>query len=376
MYLFESTFIGVAIWRYIAATLLVAMSFFLKGLFERYILSGLRKFFERTKHHYDHLILETISLPVSAFMLVGGAYLALLTLGGGGGFSKESMESVTSAYWVAVTIVVVWTTFRLISLLQTYLEKEIAPKSEVIDDRLLPVINNGLKGITFVGGLLAILASFNVDAGSLLTGLGIGGLAVSLAAQDSLGNFIGSISLLADRPFKVGDRIITAGGKVDGFVEEIGFRSTRIRSWERTLFTVPNKLLASDIIDNWSNMPKRRVKQVIGVSYRTTPEQMEEIVERVNKTLKEHSGISQEFVMVRFMEFGQSSLDIMVYYFTKSIKWAEHLAVKQDVNYALMNIVREAGTSMAFPSRSIYFETPIPKEKESIEAEEFFNGPN
>lgn len=360
MFFFETTLLGISLWRYLSALFFLTASFFAKKIFEKFILVKVRSLLDRTKSQYDQLLLDTVSLPIGAFMLVGGVYVALLTLGGSGTFSDTVISSITASYWVAVTLIVIWAAFRLIDLFNQYLEREVAPKSEVIDGRLIPIIHHGLRIVTFITGLLAILTSLDVDAASLLTGLGIGGLAISLAAQDSLGNFIGSVSLLADRPFKVGDWIITANGKVDGYVEEIGFRSTRVRSWPKTLVTVPNKLLANEIIDNWSEMPKRRVKQFIGVSYQTTPEQMEKLVESIIDMLKNHPGVNQEFMMVRFVDFADSSLQILLYYFTKSVQWVEHLTVKQEVNINLLRLVREAGTSMAFPSRSIYFENGIP----------------
>src|SRR5690606_25648500 len=118
------------------------------------------------------------------------------------------------------------------------------------------------------------------------TGLGIGGLAVALAAQESLGNFFGSISLVADRPFKVGDWI-QVGSKIDGDVEEIGLRSTKVRTWSKSQMTIPNKFLANEIVENWSRMPKRRVKQVIGVTYGTSPEDMDGLVQDIRQLLRE-----------------------------------------------------------------------------------------
>ena len=182
---------------------------------------------------------------------------------------------------------------------------------------------------------------------------------IALAAQDSVGNFIGTISIFTDRPFKVGDWI-QVGGKVDGDVEQIGFRSTKVRTWPKTLMSIPNKVLATEIIDNWSRMPKRRVKMTVGVTYSTTPEQMEELLKRIRQLLKDDDGVDQDFSLVRFTEFGASSLDVFLYYFTKSTKWDEHLGVRERVNLNIMRIVNEMGLSIAFPTRSIHVES-LPK---------------
>ena len=181
----------------------------------------------------------------------------------------------------------------------------------------------------------------------------------ALAAQDAVGNFIGTLSIFTDRPFKVGDWIIV-GDKVDGNVEQIGFRSTKVRTWPKTLMSIPNQVLATEIVDNWSRMPKRRVKMTVGVTYSTTADQMEELLRRIRQLLKDDEGVDSDFFLVRFTDFGSSSLDIFLYYFTRSIKWDQHLAVRERVNLNIMRTIREMGLSIAFPTRSIYVESMPP----------------
>ena len=150
-------------------------------------------------------------------------------------------------------------------------------------------------------------------------------------------------------------------GDVEGTVEQIGFRSTRIRTWPATLVCIPNKAVAEATIDNWSKMPKRRVLQTVGVTYETTADQMQEAVAAIRAILAGDEGVDQEFIVVRFSDFGASSLDIKVIYFTKAIPYPEHLETKERVNLAIMRAVKRLGLSIAFPTRTVYFEGDVAK---------------
>ena len=178
------------------------------------------------------------------------------------------------------------------------------------------------------------------------------GLAFALAAKDTLANLFGGVTILLDRPFKAGDWITFDGA--DGVVEEIGLRSTRIRTFAKTLTTVPNQTLSNAVVENHSLMPKRRIKMTVGVTYSTTSEQMRTLVARVEGMLKDHAGIDQEFMLVKFTDFNSSSLDLFVYCFSRTTDWAEHLQVRQEVHLGIMDIVEEMGLSIAFPTRTVH----------------------
>lgn len=355
------TYFEITLWRYIAALAIIIASFFVKKVFELYIFRGVSRLFSKTSRRYDQMVIDSVSQPASAFVLVGGLYLAAMVLGSGGALPEPALRFLGGTYAVAIGVICVWAAYRLVDIFSNYLAEVLAPRHEALDKQFVPLIRKSLRVFVVLLGVLTILATLNVDVGSLIAGLGIGGVAVALAAQDTLGNFFGSMALLADKPFKVGDWIIV-GNKVDGDVESIGFRSTTIRSWPKTLITIPNKVLANEVIDNWSRMPKRRVKQLMGVSYETTPEQMATLVANIEQLLREDEGVNQDFFLVKFTEFGQSSLDILLYYFTKSTAWAEHLTVRQRMNLKILEAVKEVGTSIAFPTRTLYLEGDIARQ--------------
>lgn len=171
--------------------------------------------------------------------------------------------------------------------------------------------------------------------------------------------------ILLDRPFTIGDWIKV--GDMEGTVDEIGFRSTRIRTFAKTVITVPNSVLMNMSIDNFSQMPKRRIKLTVGVTYDTTPSQMRQAVAAIKQMLRNHAAIHQEFFLVNFTNFGASSLDIMVYCFTTSTKWEEYLDAREDVCLQIMETLGEMGLEIAFPSQTLYMhDMNSEEEKEAI----------
>lgn len=349
--------LGLQLWQYLSALAVIMAGFFLRRFLEVVCMRWLIRLFSKTPMRYDEMVIEALGKPVFAFVIVGCLHLATfiltanLTLQG-----VDIHDLLQKVHLVAIGVIAIWAAYRLVDVLAAYLDDMAAGDDTTLKGQFLPLIKQGLRIFTVIVGGLTILATLDVDVIGLLAGLGVGGIAIALAAQDSVGNVIGTINVLVDRPFKVGDWIIV-GDKVDGQVEEIGFRSTKVRTWPKTQMSIPNKVLATEIIDNWSRMPKRRVKMTMGVTYQTTSEQMQELLKRIRAMLAADEGVDQDFFIVRFTEFGASSLDVFLYYFTKSTKWDEHLAVREGVNLKIMGIVAELGLSIAYPTRTLHLES-------------------
>jgi MscS family membrane protein len=174
-----------------------------------------------------------------------------------------------------------------------------------------------------------------------------------MASKESLENLLGSFTIFFDQPFTVGD-VVTVGS-VTGTVEKVGFRSTRIRTFDKSLVTVPNKKMIDAELDNLGLRPVRRVKFNIGLTYETSAEQIKEIVKEIQEMVNLHEKTNQDG-KVRFQEFGSSSLDIMVMYFVNSPRWEDLINVKEDVNYKIMEIVKKHKSDFAFPSSTIYLQ--------------------
>ena len=211
-----------------------------------------------------------------------------------------------------------------------------------------------------------IAQEWGYDVNGFVAGLGIGGLAFALAAQDSLSNFFGGIVIILDKPFSIGDWILTPN--VEGTVEDINFRSTKVRTFAHALVTVPNATLAKNPITNWSKMGRRRITFNLGVTYTTPKEKLAKCVAGIETMLRTHEEIHPETIFVTFDSFNSSSLHIFIYCFTNTTAWGEFLKVKENVNFKILEILEQEGVSVAFPSRSVYFQNQLPEADEKKDA--------
>lgn len=208
-----------------------------------------------------------------------------------------------------------------------------------------------LKALIVVLAGMVILEEWDFNVGGLVAGLGIGGLAVALAAQDALANLFGYFVILADEPFIVGEYVVI--GDVSGTIESVGFRSTRVRVLDQSLVTIPNKTVMNANISNWSRLLKRRLNMTLGIDYRNAPEKVLSVVQAVREMLMEHELVEPDSVVVQFVDFGTSSLDIMIICFMKTPNWNDFQAARQDINLKLMAIMQERGVELAVPVRSL-----------------------
>ncbi len=312
-------------------------------------------YLKTTRVDFDYLVATAASKPVGYLLLIMGLAGACAVLP----LPTKVALLVFGAIKVVASADVIWFLFRIVDVVAEYLARLTRRTESQLDDQLIPLLSKALKVTVVLVGAVTALQVLGINVTGLVAGLGIGGLAVALGLQDTLANFFGSVFIFIDRPFAVGDWIKV--GDVEGTVTEVGFRSTRIETFPKTVVTIPNKTVANAVIDNKSRMPKRRVMQTIGVTYETTAQQMTEVVEAIRKTLENDDGVHQEYIVVRFTEFADSSLNILVYYFTKATAYADHLATKERVNLAIMRAIDELGLSIAFPTQTVYFEGDIAK---------------
>ena len=227
----------------------------------------------------------------------------------------------------------------------------IAPES--IDAHLIRICTR-LLGIIAAAALLAVGADrLGMPVFGIMAGLGVGGLAIALAAQATLENLIGGLNLFADRPIRVGDSCRC--GSDEGTVESIGIRSTRIRSGDRTLTTIPNGALSKMSIVNLAQRDRTLIKSVIGVRYETSPEQLRYLLVKIRELLLSHPSIHPDSARARFIGFGASSLDIEVFAYATTSNGADFLGIREDIFLRVMDIVKESGTDFAFPSQTLYF---------------------
>lgn len=245
-----------------------------------------------------------------------------------------------------------WGLCRLVGS-QRFLSGEMIQKLN-ISSILIPFLSKVSRFIIIALAIVLIAHEWGYDVNGFIAGLGLGGLAFALAAKDALANIFGGIIIVMEKPFVINDWVQTPS--VEGIVEEISFRSTRFRTFEQALVTVPNSTLANEPITNCSRMDKRKLSFYISLSYSSSREQMEKVVSRIDQLLHDHDGIYPDDILVRFEKFSESSLDILVNCFTKTTAFSKYVAVREELNLKIMQIVEEEGVSMAFPTRSLFME--------------------
>jgi len=225
-----------------------------------------------------------------------------------------------------------------------------------LDRTLIPFLSKFVRLLVVIFTFTIVAQEWNYDINGLIAGLGLGGLAIALAAKDALANIFGGIVIIIDKPFKIGDWISTTN--LEGTVEDVTFRSTKVRTFADSVVTVPNSTLANEAITNWSRMDKRRITFNLGVTYTTPKHKLEKCISRINDMLINHPDIHKETIFVHLDKFSESSLDIFLYFFTITTNWAEYLSVREDIHLKIMEILEEEGVNIAFPSKSIYIENP------------------
>ncbi len=349
----EMEVFGFTIGQLLSSFLLLLLSLAFRNILSKAVIARILRFADRSTM-LDRRFLEALTKPLSAFLLIVGIYLALLVLP----LSPGVNHFVGNLFRGLTMLTLVWAAILMSDVLADFLAARVATSSNSVLSGFAPLIKKTLKIFVLVIGVLMTVDNLGYNVTGVLATLGLGTAAVALASQDTLKNAFGALMIILDRPFMVGDWI-QVSDKVDGNVEAIGLRSTKVRTWPKTLLSIPNGVLANEYVNNWSQMPKRRVKQVVGISYEASADDMQALVEDIRKILRDDPGVNQEFILVNFTDFGDSSLDILVYYFTSTVAWLEYMDIRQRVNCRIMEVVQARGLSIAFPARTLYMDGPV-----------------
>ena len=337
-------------WKYLGVLFYIVFAFFLKYFIE-FIIGKIHAFTDASKMVWDDSILEAVSRP--ALWFIEGVYFytgaRILNFQG-------QWQSIFSSFIIAyIGVTVVWAVYNLVDIWVDYLGTLSKKRNYGVDAQLLPVIRKSLRFFVVAFGVLITLQNIGFNVMSVVAGLGLGGLAFALAAKDTAANLFGSIMIFSDRPFRVGDWV-SFGGQ-EGIVEDIGLRSTRIRSFTNSLITIPNATVANESIDNLGLRHYRRLKIELGVTYSTSRKQIEEFVAGIKEIFSKHPDTKKDDFHVAFNSFGDSSLNILLYLFLKVPNFGEELRVREELFLEIMKLAESLDISFAFPSRSIYIET-------------------
>lgn len=298
----------------------------------------------KTKTQLDDILVTVLEKPVVFLIFVLGLFIALKTLS----FNTRITEMVMNIINILTIIGVSWFIIYLIDgFILNYFSPKVAQTK--IDRGLVPVIRKIVKVILIIIAITLIISNFGYDISSLIAGLGIGGLAFALAAKDMLSNLFGGISIMTDKPFKIGDRIKVAG--YDGWVQEIGLRTTKVKTLDNFQMIIPNSIVANTPVENVSREEARKVKVTIGVEYTTSMKKMEEAKKILEQIIKENPDTKDESI-VSFEEFADSSLNFQIIYWIKNLN--NILPAKHKINMEIKKRFEKAKISMAFPTRTVY----------------------
>ncbi len=243
-----------------------------------------------------------------------------------------------------------------------YVGMIVSRTSSKMDDQLLPVLVRVVRIVIWLIGFIYILDYLDVNVTALLAGISIGGLAIALAAQDTVKNFFGSLMIFIDRPFQIGDWVHF--DDVDGVIEEVGFRSTRIRTFANSLVYVPNGYLADKVVDNLGLIKYRRFKTDLNITYNTPPKKIDLFVKGIKTIIEQHPRTRKDYFEVHLNSLGASSINILLYCFFEARDWTEELKGRHQIIYAILILADDIGVNFAFPTQSLYVESLPSSEKE------------
>ncbi len=340
------SFLGIPVWKYIGLVLLLIISillFFILNKIIYLILAKIHKTIQKAADEEVTLVLKKIIRPASFLVIIGLIRGVIPILDFGLKFNTilffcVDLLSILFTIYIFLKVVAV-----LMVLYSNYTQKT----DSKLDDQLIPILRHFLNIIVVLVGILQILAFLGVDPIKIMAGLSIGGLAVALASQDTVKNFIGTIMIFVDKPFQIGDFIIA--GDVEGTVEKVGFRSTAVRAPDTSLYQITNSRLSEITVKNRGLLKYRRYRTELGVRYDTPPELVEAFVKGVRQIIEKHPGTLNNNYNVEFTGFGDSALLVLLNVYFEDTSWAKEQAAKHSLHIAILKFANSIGVGF-FPN--------------------------
>ncbi len=348
---FTRSFLGVQLWQWTGFVLLVLLAWVVSRVVTPLLMGTLRRGARRTAVEWDDELVAALDGParLGVMALVLWATVPLL------GISGKAGDNLAVAWKLLAIVFLGWVLTRWVDIMAAVLRYSSMARRNDMARNFIPIFGRILK--VFVWGVCAIVAldSLGIQVMGLVAGLGIGGVAVAFAAQKTIENLFGSITIAANRPFEIGSFIKI--GSLTGSVEEVGLLSTRLRTMARTLVTIPNGTLLSERVENYSARDRFKYEITVGLLYDSTPAQVEYVVDGIKKMLLAHPKVHHDGVRVRFARFGDSALEVDVLTWVLAADYHESTALAEELNFEILRIVSESGTGFAFPSQTVYLGT-------------------
>ncbi len=290
--------------------------------------------------------------PLKAFFIILGIYLAIVFLKTPLQINNQVMDIVTKAFKIISVIEIavgLANSFTSKTILGKKLKKSLSSK---MDDTVFEFVLKITRVLIYVIAIFLVLAILEINLTGLIAGLGLGGVIVTLAAQDTAKNLFGGLVIFIDKPFVVGDWIQMDA--YEGTIEDITFRTTRIRTFENALVNIPNAIIADASVTNWSKMEKRRYKTNLCVELNTPLEKLELLKSRIEKMLQERESVYDDSIIVRFDQITENGINILIYTYTNSVDYASYLKEVEDINIKIMKILKEENIELAYDTKTVY----------------------
>ena len=346
--LLDLRFLELALWQWTGILVALFAAWLLSYVAAAAALRLSRPLVRRSRTDVDDRILDETAAPLRLILALLLLYVITLPLQ----LPVPARQIIVGLEKTVAIFAVAWFLFRLVEVVSEHLDRRLQAGGQLPAARFVPLGQNVFKVIIVIAALLAAIDSFGFNVWGFVASLGVAGVAVALAAQKSLENFFGGVFLIVDEPVRIGD--FCRFGSQLGIVEEIGLRSTRVRTLDRTIVTIPNSEFSSLQIENFARRDRIRFHTVLGLRYETTPDQMRHVLAGIRRLLLAHPRVEVDPARVRFVGFGAYSLDLEIFAYVDTSDWNEFLAVREDLLLRLMDVVEESGSGFAFPSQTHY----------------------
>jgi MscS family membrane protein len=336
-------------WKWIALAVSIVAGFILRSVARRLIFVGKNKLAQNPRlPRYVKYFIDLENQNAFAWVLTVAFWHFCLD-------AMDIPEGMAKYLKILIQVILFFHLIRLaylaVEAVGKMLEHAATLTENTLDDQLAPFITKTLKVFVIIFGVLLTLQSFGFNVASVLAGLGIGGLALALAAQDTAANVFGSITIILDRPFQVGDHVKV--GDTEGTIEDVGFRSTRIRTFYNSLVSIPNSIMAKEKIDNMGMRPLRRIRHTIGIEYGTPIEKMQQFMDKIRYILAAHPKTIKDKITVNFTAMGDFNLQILVNFHLDTMDLKEETQIQQEVLFEIMKTAAEMKIEFAFPTQTL-----------------------
>ncbi len=352
----QTAVFGVGIGQVLLALLVFLGFLLLRQVFTRIVLAAMSGITRRTKTGFDDDLIEALEQPLRFVFVIVGIYAATRVVS----LPEQADLVLTRLIRSLIAFTIFWTLYRCVTPLSFLIDKASGIFGRTtLGASLKEFVAKLARFVIACVGVVAILEEWQFNVGAVLGGLGLVGMAVALGAQGMIANLFAGVTIFLDGIFEKGDWIRGAG--VEGTVEDIGFRTTKIRRFDKALTTVPNDKLTGDAVVNFSRMTNRRIYWKIGIKYSASEGQLRQIVNGIKAHVHDNTDFEVDptkvTTLIHVDSFNDSSIDIMLYCFTTTTNWGEWMRIKEDLAFAIKAVVEGAGSGFAFPSTSIYVES-------------------